>query len=72
MHKIALDAAAGHVSAELLRRGIAAATLVRVVVEVPETGDLPMAALAQAGGAFDFLAAEPELYTDADLVQQGR
>ena len=72
MHKIALDAAAGHVSAELLRRGIAAATLVRVVVEVPETGDLPMAALAQAGVAFDFLAAEPELYTDADLVQQGR
>ena len=72
MHKIALDAEAGHVSAELLRRGIAAATRVHVVVEVRDAGDLPMAALAQSGGAFDFLIGEPELYTDADLVQRGR
>ena len=33
-----------------------------------ETGcaDLPMAALAHAGGGFDWLAEEPELYSDAD------
>ncbi len=27
-----------------------------------------MAAIAQAGGVFDWLAGEPDLYTDADLV----
>ena len=28
-----------------------------------------MAAIARAGDAFDWLANEPDLYTDADLVQ---
>ena len=72
MHRITLDAEAGQVSAELARRGIAADARVHVLVEVvdgqqPDT--LPMAAIAQAGGAFDWLADEPDLYTDADLVQ---
>lgn len=68
-----LDAEAGRVSEELARRGIAAGTRVRVLAEVVEGGDderLPMAALAQAGGAFTFLADEPDLYTDADLVER--
>ena len=30
----------------------------------------PMAAVAQAGGAFDWLAEEPDLYTDADLPRR--
>jgi hypothetical protein len=30
------------------------------------SGDL-IARIAQTGGAFDFLAAEPELYSDADI-----
>lgn len=30
---------------------------------------LPMAAIAQGGGAFDWLADEPDLYSDADLMQ---
>ena len=68
MQRIALDIEAGQVSAELARRGIAPATPVHVVVEVPETPTLPMAALAQAGGAFAWLAEEPELYSDADLA----
>ena len=34
-----------------------------------EADALPMAAIVQAGGAFDWLADEPNLYTDADLVQ---
>ena len=68
MQKIALDAEAGQVSAELGRRGIAAGTRVHVLVEVIGHEDLPMAALAQAGGAFSWLAEEPDLYTDADLV----
>lgn len=75
MQKIALDAKAGEVSAELVRRGIAADARVHALVEVVgEDADLPpMAAAAEAGGAFDWLADEPDLYTDADLQrpQQG-
>jgi hypothetical protein len=70
MQRITLDAEAGHVSAELVRRGIAAGTRVHVLVEVASEQELPMAAMAQAGGAFDWLAEEPDLYTDADLVPQ--
>ena len=70
--RVTLDAEAGRVSEELARRGIAAGTRVRVLAEVVEGGGseerLPMAALAQAGGAFAFLADEPDLYTDADVV----
>ena len=72
MHRITLDAEAGQVSAEMTRRGIAADTRVHVLVEVEdgqEPDALPMAAIAQAGGAFDWLVDEPDLYTDADLVQ---
>lgn len=68
MRKITLDAKAGEVSAELVRRGIAADARVHALVEVVEDADLPpMAAVAEAGGAFDWLADEPDLYTDADL-----
>ncbi len=71
MGKIALDAEAGQVSAELARRGIAAGTRVHVLVEVvgEESDAPPMAAIAEAGGAFDWLADEPDLYSDADLVR---
>ena len=71
MQRVTLDAEAGQVSAELVRYGIAADARVHVLVEVmdSEADALPMAAIAQAGGAFDWLADEPDLYTDADLVQ---
>ena len=72
MHRISLDAEAGQVSAELARRGIAAGTRVHVLVEVvgeKESDTPPMAALTQEGGAFDWLADEPDLYSDTDLVQ---
>jgi hypothetical protein len=73
MQRIALDAEAGQVSAELARRGIAADTRVHVLVEVSADEDpLPMGAMAQAGEAFNWLAEEPDLYTDADLVPQVR
>jgi hypothetical protein len=65
-----LDVEAGQVSAELAHRGIPARARVHVVVEVPDEVDPPMAALAQAGGAFDFLADEPDLYTDADIIER--
>ena len=52
---IILDAEAGQLSAELARRGIAAGARVHVLVEVMDSGAdaLPMAAIAQTGGACD-------------------
>ena len=70
MRTIALDAEAGQVSAELARRGIPPATRVHVLGEVPDHEAWPMAALAQAGGALDWLAGEPDLYTAADLRER--
>jgi hypothetical protein len=70
MQRLTLDAEAGRVSHELALRGIAANTRVRVMVEVVDEADLPMASLAQAGGAFAFLAEEPDLYTDADAIER--
>lgn len=69
MNTIVLDAKAGQVSAELERRGITEDTLVHVIVERRADADLPMAALAQAGGGFDWLAEEPDLYSDADVLR---
>lgn len=69
MDDITLDTEARQVSAELARRGIAAATRVRVVAEAPEHADaLPTAAVVQVGGALDWLAEEPDLYSDVDLA----
>jgi hypothetical protein len=70
MQRMTLDVEAGQVSTELAHRGIPARTRVHVLVEVPDEAALPMAALAKAGGAFDFLAEEPDLYTDADAIEQ--
>jgi hypothetical protein len=69
--QIILNAEAGEVSAELVRRGIAAHTQVRVTVELADENP-PMAAIAQAGRAFEWLADEPDLYSDADLVGRAR
>lgn len=72
MQRVTLDVEAGQVSAKLARCGIASGTCVHVLVEVlgTDADALPMAAIAQAGGALDWLADEPDLYTDADLVKQ--
>ena len=72
MSQIILDAEAGNLSAELTRRGVAADARVHVVVDILDTGTLPMAAIAQAGKAFDWLDEEPDLYADADLVERAR
>jgi len=68
MQRITLDAEAERVSEELMRRGIAAGSRVHVVAEVIEASELPMAALAEAGAALAFLADEPDLYNDSDLI----
>lgn len=56
----------GHLAGEMKRRGIALRQRVRVVVETL-TDDMPFAQLAEQGGAFDFLADEPDLYNEADI-----
>jgi hypothetical protein len=70
VERIILDAEARQVSVELFRRGIAADARVHVLVEVRDAEELSPAAIAQAGGAFDWLADEPELYSDADLAER--
>jgi hypothetical protein len=70
MQQIILDAEAGQISAELARRGIAPDARVHVVVEIADDGEPPMAAIAEAGKGFDWLAAEPDLYSDADLMER--
>jgi hypothetical protein len=68
MQQIILDAEAGQISAELSRRGIAAAARVYGVVERPDDTAPPMPAIAQPGRAFDRLADEPDRYADADRI----
>jgi hypothetical protein len=68
MQRMTVETEAGRLSDELLRRGVAARVL--AIVEVVDESDLPMAALAQAGGAFATLADEPDLYSDADLTDR--
>ena len=70
MRQIILDTEAGQVSAELARRGIGAGVVVRVRVDIPEAEALPMSAIAAAGKGFDWLAEEPDLYSDADLQER--
>jgi hypothetical protein len=72
MSQIVLDAEAGQISAELARRGVPPHARVHVLVEVNPDGELPMAAIAQAGKGLDWLAEEPELYSDADLIEPAR
>ncbi|HUB16268.1 MAG TPA: hypothetical protein VMB34_30265 [Acetobacteraceae bacterium] len=72
MQRVVLDVEAGQLSTELAHRGVAPHKRVHALMEVPEDADLPMAAIAQAGGAFDFLADEPDLYSEADLIERYR
>jgi hypothetical protein len=57
------------VPAEIERQGIAPSQRVRVVVETLDD-DLPMAKIAAEGAAFDFLADEPEIYSESDRADQ--
>lgn len=58
---------AGKLPGEIARRGIPARQRLRVVVETL-SDDLPLAEMAEKGGAFAFLAEEPDLYSDADVL----
>ena len=79
MKRMTLDIEAEQLSGELVHRGISPYVQVHVVLEVPDATDvpeddfdLPMAAIAQAGGAFDIAADESDLYTEADPIERYR
>lgn len=58
-------------SSELIRRGIKPQQVVRLVVDLDET-ELPITAINANGRGFDWLADEPDLYADADLIERYR
>jgi len=72
MRQVLNDIEAGKVTDELRRRGIPSRQRLRVVVESIEVDELSLTAINAAGGAFDWLAEEPDLYSDADLVERFR
>ena len=51
---------------EMKRRGIPPRQRLRVVVETLDD-DVPLALAAERGGAFAFLADEPDLYRETDI-----
>ena len=61
---------AEQVFSEMSRRGIKPHQRVRVAFEVIEEEDIPIARIAQDGGAFDWLADEPDLYSPNDLKER--
>ena len=61
---------AKQVFSEMSRRGIKPHQRVRVAFEVIEEEDIPTARIAQDGGAFDWLADEPDLYSLNDLKER--
>jgi hypothetical protein len=72
MKRIIRDIEAGKLSDELKRRGVPADLRLNVVVESADEENLPMTRVNEAGGAFDWLADEPDLYSDSDLVERYR
>lgn len=72
MRQILNDIEAGKVTDELRRRGIPARQRLRVVVESIGGEKPSLTTINAAGGAFDWLADEPDLYSDADLVERFR
>jgi hypothetical protein len=61
MRQVLNDIEAGKITEELARQGIPARQRLRVVIESLEDEDVPICAINEAGGAFDWLADEPDL-----------
>ena len=66
MRHVLEDIEAGKLLGNIERRGIPLRQRLRVVVETLNS-DIPLAQLAERGGAFDSLAHEPEIYSEADI-----
>lgn len=72
MRQILYDIEAGKLAEELRLRGILPGQRLRVLVESIDADELSITAINAAGGGFDWLADEPDLYNDADLVENFR
>jgi len=72
MRQILNDIEAGKITDELRRRGIPPSQRLRVIIESVEMEEVSVTAINATGGAFDWLAEEPELYSDADLIERFR
>jgi hypothetical protein len=72
MRQILNDVEAGRVTDELRRRGIPSRQRLRVVVESIDADEPSITTINAAGGAFDWLAEEPDLYSDVDLIERFR
>jgi hypothetical protein len=72
MKQVLNDVEATEVSEKLRRRGIPPRQRLRVVVESIETEEPSITEMNAAGGAFDWLAEEPDLYSDDDLIEHFR
>jgi hypothetical protein len=72
MRQVLSDVQAGKLTEELRRRGIPPEQRLRVVIESLGEDSLPITAINAAGGAFGWLGEEPDLYSDADLVERYR
>jgi hypothetical protein len=72
MRQILNDVEAGKVTDELRRRGIPSRQRLRVVVESIDTDEPSLTTMNAMGAAFDWLAEEPDLYSDADLIERFR
>lgn len=70
MREMLNDIEAGKLTGELRRRGIPPGQHLRVVVESIDADEPSLMAMNAAGGAFNWLANEPDLYSDADLVER--
>ena len=69
MPQLTLDVEAGQLSAELKKRGITADTAF-MRWSMTENAEPPMTSIAQAGKSLDWLADEPDLYSDFDLLER--
>lgn len=67
MIQVLKDIEAGKLADELRKRGILPGQRLRVIVENIEDNETSITAINAVGGAFDWLADEPELYSDSDL-----
>ena len=66
------DIQAGKLAQELQRIGIRPEQRVNVLVESQDLADIPITRINAEAGAFDWLAEEPDLYSESDLVEHYR
>ncbi len=72
MRQVLSNIEAGRLTEELARRGIPPRQRLRGVIESLEDDALPITEINAEGGAFGWLADEPDLYGDADLIERYR